>query len=203
MYGSSFRIETERPRAFRIRPMLAAVMPLPREEVTPPVTKTYFAMGRSSGVFPMIPDRSRAGQPPAGRAEEWAAARRGTRRADPGGSGTLEIGPRARGAARALRASARRSDHRQPRERRPLLAWLAASAGAPDLGTAAERSRSWRLDPRPVGRPGLERLRQPPVELVETLERRERETLRGADRAQMSLREDRVGITRRVSIADP
>ena len=31
--------------------MLAAVMPLPREEVTPPVTKTYFAMGRSSGGF--------------------------------------------------------------------------------------------------------------------------------------------------------
>ena len=26
--------------------MLAAVMPLPSEEVTPPVTKTYFAMGR-------------------------------------------------------------------------------------------------------------------------------------------------------------
>jgi hypothetical protein len=27
---------------------------LPREEVTPPVTKTYFAMGRSSGVFLML-----------------------------------------------------------------------------------------------------------------------------------------------------
>src|SRR3954465_8763121 len=46
MYGSSFRMETRRPRALRIRPTLAAVMPLPREEVTPPVTKTYFAMGR-------------------------------------------------------------------------------------------------------------------------------------------------------------
>src|SRR5450759_1058877 len=39
-------METARPRALRIRPMLAAVMPLPREEVTPPVTKTYFAMDR-------------------------------------------------------------------------------------------------------------------------------------------------------------
>src|SRR4026208_2023898 len=29
-----------------MRPTLAAVMPLPNEEVTPPVTKTYFAMGR-------------------------------------------------------------------------------------------------------------------------------------------------------------
>src|SRR5258705_2873262 len=46
MYGSSLRMETRRPRALRIRPMLAAVMPLPREEVTPPVTKTYFAMGK-------------------------------------------------------------------------------------------------------------------------------------------------------------
>ncbi len=32
--------------ALRRRPMLAAVMPLPSEEVTPPVTKTYFAMGQ-------------------------------------------------------------------------------------------------------------------------------------------------------------
>src|SRR3954462_9104200 len=45
MYGSSLRIETRRPRALSSRPMLAAVMPLPSEEVTPPVTKTYFAMG--------------------------------------------------------------------------------------------------------------------------------------------------------------
>src|SRR3954463_2578840 len=44
MYGSSFRMETRRPRALSSRPMLAAVMPLPSEEVTPPVTKTYFAM---------------------------------------------------------------------------------------------------------------------------------------------------------------
>ena len=44
------RIELEdgdpKPRALRMRPMLAAVMPLPSEEVTPPVTKTYFAMGQ-------------------------------------------------------------------------------------------------------------------------------------------------------------
>src|SRR3954462_5453202 len=46
MDGSSLRVETRRPRGLNRRPMLAAVMPLPREEVTPPVTKTYFAMGR-------------------------------------------------------------------------------------------------------------------------------------------------------------
>src|SRR3954454_1608313 len=46
MYGSSLRIETRRPRALSSRPTLAAVMPFPREEVTPPVTKTYFAMGQ-------------------------------------------------------------------------------------------------------------------------------------------------------------
>src|SRR5512143_2492567 len=45
MYGSSLRMQTWRPRALRSRPILAAVMPLPSEEVTPPVTKTYFAMG--------------------------------------------------------------------------------------------------------------------------------------------------------------
>src|SRR6476659_8377674 len=44
-------METFRPRALNRRPMLAAVMPLPSEEVTPPVTKTYFAMDRSSGGF--------------------------------------------------------------------------------------------------------------------------------------------------------
>src|SRR4029077_16781407 len=46
MYGSSLRIETWRPRALSNRPMLAAVMPFPREEVTPPVTKTYFDTGQ-------------------------------------------------------------------------------------------------------------------------------------------------------------
>src|SRR4051794_35745217 len=44
-------METRRPRALSRRPMLAAVMPFPSEEVTPPVTKTYFAMGRASGGF--------------------------------------------------------------------------------------------------------------------------------------------------------
>ncbi len=43
MYGSSLRMETERPRLLSNRPMLAAVMPLPSDDVTPPVTKTYFA----------------------------------------------------------------------------------------------------------------------------------------------------------------
>src|SRR6266545_7085947 len=55
MYGSSLRMLTRRPRALRIRPMLAAVMPLPRLLATPPVTKTYFDMGQgSSGVFLML-----------------------------------------------------------------------------------------------------------------------------------------------------
>src|ERR1700690_357937 len=46
MYGSSLMMETERPRLLSSRPTLAAGMPLPSEEGTPPVTKTYFAMGR-------------------------------------------------------------------------------------------------------------------------------------------------------------
>src|SRR5256886_11320580 len=45
MYGSSFWRETLRPRAFRMVPIDAAVIPLPIEETTPPVTKTYFGTG--------------------------------------------------------------------------------------------------------------------------------------------------------------
>src|SRR3954447_21798987 len=86
MYGSSFRMETRRPRALRMRPMLAAVMPLPREEVTPPVTKTYFAMGRVlRGFFQCYP----LGHAPSNRGDEANArgpgyrAARGSRRASP------------------------------------------------------------------------------------------------------------------------
>src|SRR6478735_8164752 len=58
-------METRRPRALRILPTLAAVMPLPRLLVTPPVTKTYFAMGRgSSGVFLMLQNPGPEGESP-------------------------------------------------------------------------------------------------------------------------------------------
>src|SRR5581483_5721435 len=42
MYGSNFWTCTFRPRAFSRRPSEAAVIPLPSDETTPPVTKTYF-----------------------------------------------------------------------------------------------------------------------------------------------------------------
>src|SRR6188472_2853837 len=63
MYGSSLRIETFRPRALNRRPALAAVMPLPREEVTPPVTKTYFAMGQVLRGFSHAIEIGAPGQP--------------------------------------------------------------------------------------------------------------------------------------------
>src|SRR5690242_10939879 len=44
-------METERRRAFRMFPIEAAVMPLPREETTPPVTKTYFDIDDLQGGF--------------------------------------------------------------------------------------------------------------------------------------------------------
>src|SRR5438105_14362494 len=50
-YGSSFCRETVRWRAFRMFPIDAAVMPLPREETTPPVTKTYFDIDDLQGGF--------------------------------------------------------------------------------------------------------------------------------------------------------
>src|SRR5437764_2660334 len=50
-YGSSFWRETVRWRAFRMFPIDAAVMPLPSEETTPPVTKTYFDIDDLQGGF--------------------------------------------------------------------------------------------------------------------------------------------------------
>src|SRR5713101_7065670 len=50
-YGSSFWSETLRWRAFRMFPIDAAVIPLPSEETTPPVTKTYFDIGDLQGGF--------------------------------------------------------------------------------------------------------------------------------------------------------
>src|SRR5436190_12419956 len=43
MYGSNFCTRTFSPRALSRRPSEAAVMPLPSDETTPPVTNTYFA----------------------------------------------------------------------------------------------------------------------------------------------------------------
>jgi hypothetical protein len=37
-------METRKPLFFRSVPIEAAVMPLPKEETTPPVMKTYFAI---------------------------------------------------------------------------------------------------------------------------------------------------------------
>jgi hypothetical protein len=46
MYGSNFWTWTFSPRALSSRPSEAAVIPLPRDETTPPVTKTYFVAVR-------------------------------------------------------------------------------------------------------------------------------------------------------------
>src|SRR5262245_4930332 len=46
MYGSSFCIETFRPRLSRIMPIDAEVSPLPSEETTPPVMKMCLAIPR-------------------------------------------------------------------------------------------------------------------------------------------------------------
>src|SRR5438309_8444489 len=44
MYGSSLMLVTRMPRDSRIAAREAAAMPFPREETTPPVTKTYLVM---------------------------------------------------------------------------------------------------------------------------------------------------------------
>src|SRR2546423_9029516 len=66
MYGSNFCAWTLRPRAFSSRPSEAAVIPLPSDETTPPVTKTYFG-GRAATSAP--PDASRSSRLPPERVE--------------------------------------------------------------------------------------------------------------------------------------
>src|SRR5437588_7527372 len=58
-YGSSFWRETVRWRAFRMFPIDAAVMPLPSEETTPPVTKTYFDIDDLQGGFSNVTGEGR------------------------------------------------------------------------------------------------------------------------------------------------
>src|SRR5215210_1060174 len=41
MYGSNFCNTTRKPRLFRSIPRAAALVPLPMDDTTPPVTKTY------------------------------------------------------------------------------------------------------------------------------------------------------------------
>src|SRR5438309_10933700 len=49
MYGSSFWRVVRSPRDLKRRPREAVVMPLPRPEATPPVTKMYFGCVVTSG----------------------------------------------------------------------------------------------------------------------------------------------------------
>src|SRR4029077_14640503 len=93
MYGSSLRIETWRPRALSNRPMLAAVMPFPREEVTPPVTKTYFDTGQDLRGFSNAigkPVRGQIGSAAAGRPVQAGSG--GSNRPGPQTSGPHENG---------------------------------------------------------------------------------------------------------------
>src|SRR5579859_5398878 len=94
-YGSSFWRETLRCRAFRMFPIEAAVMPLPREETTPPVTKTYFDMDDLQGGF-MDFTGNRGGQPIPRSGRAWrdlVSPPGAARRADlPHGGGALLSG---------------------------------------------------------------------------------------------------------------
>src|ERR1700737_5501770 len=75
-YGSSFCRETVRWPPFRMFPMDAAVIPLPSEETTPPVTKTYFDIDDLQGGFSNLTGSGPAvniGAPPApsARGPQW------------------------------------------------------------------------------------------------------------------------------------
>src|SRR5882672_1388671 len=91
MYGSSLMLVTRMPRNSRIAAREAAAMPFPREETTPPVTKTYFViyprrvgMEQFTGYAPAplrSPARNLAGRRKVD-APTALAARRQRRRAD-------------------------------------------------------------------------------------------------------------------------
>ena len=61
MYGSSFWIATFSPRDLKRRPSEAVVMPLPRPEATPPVTKMNFGCAFTTGCEPSRRSRHAAG----------------------------------------------------------------------------------------------------------------------------------------------
>src|SRR6476619_1515563 len=56
MYGSSLRLVTRMPREVRIAARDAAAMPFPKEETTPPVTKTNLVMGDKFRKFQFYPN---------------------------------------------------------------------------------------------------------------------------------------------------
>src|SRR5882672_7642404 len=59
IYGSSLMLVTRMPRDSRIAAREAAAMPFPREETTPPVTKTYLVIYLArggTGKFTGMPD---------------------------------------------------------------------------------------------------------------------------------------------------
>src|SRR5258705_138450 len=60
MYGSSFTIDTLIFRDSRIAASEAAAMPFPREETTPPVTKTYLVMRDLVLEIPILQERDRS-----------------------------------------------------------------------------------------------------------------------------------------------
>ena len=140
MYGSSFRMETRRPRALSNRPMLAAVMPLPREEVTPPVTKTYFAMGRGPpGVFLMLSETPRKGNLRPRVREVAPRPGQPLRFLSPGADPARHQSPRPPcGWRRARRL-------RPTRRASPSGAHPAAAGVAAGVGVDAERAPSWNV----------------------------------------------------------
>src|SRR5258708_6200312 len=86
--------------------MLAAVMPLPREEVTPPVTKTYFAMGRVlRGFFECYRKPAGGATRRADRSPGWAASTA----PGAGGAPASSCSGAARGAGRRPARRARRA----------------------------------------------------------------------------------------------
>src|SRR5205085_1366900 len=125
MYGSSFWRVIRRPRDLNSRPREAVVIPFPRLEATPPVTKMNFLCSLTSGF-----DGSRGEEPaganaPAGNpgAPDFSVRGRDLRTAaaqpvePPQGRGRLDQPRECDGLGQPVQDQQRGQDHRKPRRR--------------------------------------------------------------------------------------
>src|SRR5579884_306191 len=125
MYGSSFWIETDNPRALSSRPSEAAVIPFPSELTTPPVKKMNFAMGDATLRRVPPPDPPGDAAPAEGR--HWLPPRASVPDAR---HPPREEGSHANHPSRSGRRRADRRVHRRPSHRRPAGAGRRADDAA-------------------------------------------------------------------------
>src|SRR3990170_3456617 len=188
-------METLRPRALSRRPMLAAVMPLPSEEVTPPVTKTYFAMGLVlRGFLPFYGPTAGGANAGVGGGRSGARGARRRSRDRAGGSGPAGTDGRGRPSPSRLRRSLVRRNGwpvAGAAGRRPRASASVLRAG-PVLLAASRPAAAGRSGGRPV-----------PSNDGESYPRRRGNRGSPTDRSAATARRNATGRSRGVAVPPP